>query len=112
MKAKKFSDSNLRVSAAPVSAPDTTACPAPTHDQVAALAHAIWIDRGRPEGMDLDHWLEAERQLCGEVRVPATADEIPADDDALDPQHAITGEIERELDQIASRPAQRSPTSL
>ena len=26
-------------------------------------AHAIWIERGRPEGCDLDNWLAAEREL-------------------------------------------------
>lgn len=35
----------------------------PTDEQVAALAHALWIDRGQPEGRDLEHWFEAERQL-------------------------------------------------
>src|SRR5687767_2479854 len=73
----------------------------PTQEQIAALAHAIWIDRGRPEGSDMDHWLEAERQLRGEVRVPAAADELPASNEALDPQRgAVTGRIERELDRI------------
>ena len=35
----------------------------PTHDQVAALAHQLWIERGCPEGSDMDNWLEAERIL-------------------------------------------------
>jgi len=36
-----------------------------SREQIAALAHALWIDRGRPEGRDLEHWFEAERQLRG-----------------------------------------------
>lgn len=40
----------------------------PSNHQIAALAHALWIDRGRPEGGDLEHWFEAERQLRGSDR--------------------------------------------
>lgn len=35
----------------------------PTHEQIAARAYEIFIERGRPQGRDLDHWLEAEAQL-------------------------------------------------
>ena len=42
--------------------------PPPSNDQIAALAHALWIDRGRLEGGDLEHWFEAERQLRGPER--------------------------------------------
>ncbi|HLX68620.1 MAG TPA: DUF2934 domain-containing protein [Verrucomicrobiae bacterium] len=35
----------------------------PTHEQISARAYDIFIERGRPEGRDLDHWLEAEAQL-------------------------------------------------
>ena len=62
--------------------------------------------------MDLDHWLEAERQLRGEIRTPAAADELSADDGQLDPDRAVTTKIEREIGEIASPPSQRSPTSL
>src|SRR5205814_2672030 len=75
MKSKKIFRPN---SAAPGSRP-------PTHDQIEALAHAIWIDRGQPQGRELDNWLEAERQLNGDVRAPLAADDIPADANALDP---------------------------
>lgn len=83
-----------------------------TREQIEALAHAIWVDRGRPEGRDLDHWLEAERQLNGEVRRPLAADEIPADASALEPDAAIEGKVERELDEITAPAKPRSPTSL
>ncbi|HTN71212.1 MAG TPA: DUF2934 domain-containing protein [Methylomirabilota bacterium] len=33
------------------------------HQEIAQLAHQIWEQRGRPDGCDLDHWLEAERQM-------------------------------------------------
>lgn len=86
--------------------------PPPTQEQIAALAHAIWMDRGCPEGRDLDNWLEAERQLRGEVRKPLAADDIPATDDVLDPDRAVAGRVERALDRVAGTPPPRSPTSL
>jgi len=41
----------------------TDSTSAPTHEQIAARAYEIFIERGRPQGHDLDHWLEAETQL-------------------------------------------------
>ena len=32
------------------------------------LAHKIWIERGRPEGRDVECWLAAERELEGDTR--------------------------------------------
>jgi transcription initiation factor TFIIIB Brf1 subunit/transcription initiation factor TFIIB len=31
-------------------------------------AHEIWIERGRPHGRDIEHWLAAERELAEESR--------------------------------------------
>lgn len=86
--------------------------PAPTPEQVAALAHAIWVDRGRPEGSDVDNWLEAERQLKGEVQRPLAADDLPASDEALDPARTLKTNVDRELDRIVSPTQPRSSTSL
>lgn len=86
--------------------------PPPTHEQVEALAHAIWTDRGCPEGRDLDNWLEAERQLQGDVRTPLAADDIPADARAIDPDTTLQGQLERELDRMNPAAKPRSPTSL
>jgi hypothetical protein len=86
--------------------------PPPTREQIAALAYAIWLDRGQPEGRDVDNWLEAERQLRGEVRRPLAADDIPADNRSVDPDAALESPIERELDRITTRPEGRSPTAL
>jgi hypothetical protein len=111
MKTKKISP--------PSSAPRAaTTPPPPSREQIAALAHAIWEDRGRPEGSDLDNWLEAERQLKGEVRQPLAADDLPADDRALksdakiDPDEALKGSIEKQLDRVVPPSGPRSPTSL
>jgi hypothetical protein len=40
-----------------------TSLPPPTHEQIVQRAHRIWIEQGRPEGRDREHWIEAERQL-------------------------------------------------
>jgi hypothetical protein len=99
MKSKKFSSPYTSPAVTPRSAP-----PPPTHDQIAALAHAIWLERGQPAGRDLEHWLEAERQL--------TAAEPLSTEERVDPATAPAAEIDRELDRIVSPPEPRSPTSL
>jgi Protein of unknown function (DUF2934) len=35
----------------------------PTHSEIAALAHQIWIEQGRPHHSAETDWLEAERRL-------------------------------------------------
>ena len=35
----------------------------PTHEQITRRAYEIFVERGQPEGRDLEHWLEAEKQL-------------------------------------------------
>jgi len=49
----------------------------PTHEQIAARAYEIFIERGRPQGRDLDHWLEAEAQLRASAQSESGA-RIPA----------------------------------
>jgi hypothetical protein len=34
---------------------------APTNEEIAACAHAIWEQEGHPEGRDVEHWLAARR---------------------------------------------------
>ena len=35
----------------------------PAHEQIAALAYALWQARGCPEGSPEEDWLNAEKQL-------------------------------------------------
>jgi hypothetical protein len=42
---------------------------APTHDEIAQSACALWTASGRPEGRDDAIWLEAERRLIAARRV-------------------------------------------
>lgn len=80
----------------------TTSRP-PTRDQIQALAHALWVDRGSPVGRDIEIWLEAERQL-GKATL--------SEDERVDPETSKAGRIDRELDRIVSPPEQRSATAL
>jgi hypothetical protein len=86
-----------------------------TQQQIAALAHELWLAQGCPNGSDLDIWLEAERQLqTGVVRQPIHRDPIPADGAHADPDEdpAINDGIRGELDRATEQPAPRGPTSL
>jgi len=42
---------------------------APTHDEIALLAHKIYLARGRIPGHEVEDWLEAERQLSRRNRL-------------------------------------------
>ncbi len=42
------------------------------HDIIALVAHQLWDAEGRPSGRDLDHWLEAERQVLAHRIATAT----------------------------------------
>lgn len=37
--------------------------PAISHDEIARRAHDLWEQCGRLEGRELEHWLQAEREL-------------------------------------------------
>lgn len=41
---------------------------------IAERAYHIWQEQGRPHGRDLDHWLQAEREIAESARParPAT----------------------------------------
>lgn len=83
-----------------------------THEQIAALAHELWQERGCPAGSDVDIWLEAERELNGAPPEPRR-DHIPASGDAIDPDHdpAVNPPIDREIESIHRAPPDNgSPT--
>ena len=43
-----------------------------THSDIAALAFALWQERGCPEGSSEEDWYEAERKLQSQVESQAT----------------------------------------
>lgn len=52
--------------------PDDPASAAPKHtrempllEEVSRRARQLWEEKGRPEGRDVEFWLEAERQVLG-----------------------------------------------
>jgi hypothetical protein len=71
--ARELPDSDAQQRAKPV-----------THDQIAQRAYEIFVERGRPEGRDLEHWLLAESQLRqgsdlqSSIASPAAASRKPA----------------------------------
>src|SRR5690606_3816330 len=108
MKSKKSSRPTAAAPASPLSHPSAVPPPPPTREQVQALAHAIWTDRGCPDGSDVEIWLEAERQLSGRAGVvpPGQGGE------SRDPDRSDAARIHREMDRVVGTPEQRSPTSL
>ncbi|HLP75900.1 MAG TPA: DUF2934 domain-containing protein [Candidatus Paceibacterota bacterium] len=52
----------------------------PSHEEISARAYQIFVERGCPEGRDLEHWLEAEAQLSGEstANLPTSKASKPA----------------------------------
>ena len=80
--------------------------PPPTREQIQALAHAIWVDRGYPQGSDVEIWLEAERQL--NIRPGLAAQ--PGED--VDFDRSDAARIDREMENVVAPPEQRSSTSL
>ena len=43
--------------------PAATLTPAPTHDDIANRAYALFLQRGAQHGQDFEDWLAAEREL-------------------------------------------------
>ena len=50
----------------PPRTPAFAAPPAPTHEQIARLAHSYWEARGRQGGSAEQDWLRAEAELRGQ----------------------------------------------
>ena len=38
--------------------------PTPTESEIQHAAYLLWLEAGRPEGCDVDHWLAAKELLC------------------------------------------------
>ena len=47
----------------------------PSHEAIAARSKEIWSAEGNPEGLDLDHWLRAETELCENFKPERDAEE-------------------------------------
>jgi hypothetical protein len=36
----------------------------PTEQEIQHAAYLLWVENGRPEGRDLEHWFAAKEMLC------------------------------------------------
>jgi hypothetical protein len=59
--------------------------PDPAEAEIQHAAYLLWIEEGRPEGRDLEHWLSAKELLrhhhgrtAGRTRRPPAKPAIPA----------------------------------
>lgn len=101
------------LSSQPVEPPLRATAPTPTNEAIAERARQIWEKEGRPSGRDLEIWLEAERQLQSPAGKDRIVDEIEPRMDEIEPDDALTGSIEKELDEeVPSLGGRRSATSL
>ena len=61
--------------------------PTPTHEEIGALAHALWEARGCPEGSPEEDWLRAERELkSGSLSKSVIDDKCPFYDELWRPE--------------------------
>jgi len=64
-------------------APAPRADRSPNQEEIARRSYALWQDAGAPEGVDRDHWLQAERELSASLRgSPAPVSAVPAPEPA------------------------------
>ena len=45
----------------------------PTPERIAACAYLIWENEGRPQGHEIEHWAQAEKQLLVDCAHEAAA---------------------------------------
>ncbi|PTX97811.1 DUF2934 domain-containing protein [Opitutus sp. ER46] len=92
--------------------PDNTAHPPRpelAREQIAERARRLWMERGSPGGRDLEHWLDAERQLRDEF---AQRERTPRSAPPAKPRHMDLNEAEKRLDGLVEpkpNPARRTP---
>jgi hypothetical protein len=102
---------------------------APTHAQIASLAHELWIEQGCPHGRDKETWYEAERMLTSPDPIATSGwepqqntplkEEVPGrkslvrDDDAIaenfESESPLVAKVER---QILDREGDAGPRSI
>ena len=82
----------------------------PSHEEISALARAIWEKKGRPHGQDAAIWFEAERRLRTGEQASEDDEEAAADTRELLGQPAET--IEGRLEEFGEQGRTRSATSL
>jgi hypothetical protein len=107
MKSKHRFSALATVASAPSQAPVLAH---PSHEDISALARAIWEKRGRPHGQDAAIWFEAERRLRTGVHAAGDEDDVAADTREMLGEPAET--IEGRLESFGEQGGARSATSL
>lgn len=46
-----------------------------SYDKIRRRAYDIWVDEGRPEGRQHEHWMQAEREVLQEAGIEARPSE-------------------------------------
>ena len=54
-----------------------------THEDISRRAREIWEREGRPQGKDMEHWLQAEAELRQEALRPQTVSPISSHDQSM-----------------------------
>jgi hypothetical protein len=94
-----------------------------TPEEISRRAREIWLERGSPEGQDVEIWLLAERELSAPPASSASSGKAPKASRkaraasttktpaASDAEVIDVGELQDRLTRFGESP-QRSPTSL
>lgn len=77
-----------------MNAKPSSPAPGPTHDQISERARRLWMERGSPGGRDLEHWLDAERQLRDEAAKSARSGTQKRGKDLNEAEKRLDGLIE------------------
>src|SRR5437868_3517806 len=64
----------------------------PTHEEISARAYWIWVELGYPAGRDLEHWLQAEREL-----LEAGPAEMPREPRDLEDDASLSNGADRQI---------------
>lgn len=76
----------------------------PSSEEIAAAAHLIWDQEGRPNGRDLQHWLEAEAQLLAVRKQRAAAGKkLPVGKPLVAVKAAVEAAIKNRKPRVANR---------
>ncbi len=76
----------------------------PSNEEIAAAAHLIWEKEGRPNGRDLQDWLEAEAQLLADRQHEASAiKRLPVGKPLVAVKAAVEAAIKNRKPRVANR---------
>ncbi len=78
------------------------------HDAITQRAREIWRARGRPVGQDVEIWLEAERDLVSQEKIPSAPPAEPQR--RSDAAEIDTEEVMEQLDALSAPPTRSATT--